>query len=119
MVLKLRFSKRNIFALYCNEVYLGQRNGVGVRGVAQAARIFFGKELKDISLAEAATIAGMIQSPARYAPDRHPEAARARRDTVIAAMARDGAVDVELSQREQTLPINVAAFVGSRNELAP
>ena len=73
VALEQRLSKQDIFALYCNEVYLGQRNGVGVRGVAQAAKVFFGKELKDISLAEAATIAGMIQSPARYAPDKHPE----------------------------------------------
>src|SRR6185436_20873837 len=62
LALEQRLSKQDIFALYCNEVYLGQRNGVGVRGVAQAARVFFGKELKDISLAEAATIAGLIQS---------------------------------------------------------
>jgi penicillin-binding protein 1B len=119
IALEQRLSKQDIFALYCNEVYLGQRNGVGVRGVAQAARIFFGKDLKDISLAEAATIAGMIQSPARYAPDQHPEAARARRDTVIVAMVRDGAVDLEAAQREQTLPINVAAFEGNSSELAP
>ena len=50
VALEQRLSKQDIFALYCNEVYLGQRNGVGVRGVAQAARVFFGKELKDISL---------------------------------------------------------------------
>ena len=119
IALEQRLSKQDIFALYCNEVYLGQRNGVGVRGVAQAAKIFFGKDLKDISLAEAATIAGMIQSPTRYAPDRHPEAARARRDTVIAAMVRDGAVDLEASQREQSLPINVAAFEGNSGDSAP
>jgi penicillin-binding protein 1B len=119
VALEQRLSKQDIFALYCNEVYLGQRNGVGVRGVAQAARVFFGKELKDISLAEAATIAGMIQSPARYAPDRHPEAARSRRDTVIAAMVRDGMVNVETAVLERAAPVNVAAFEGSRNELAP
>ena len=119
VALEQRLSKQDIFALYCNEVYLGHRNGVGVRGVAQAARVFFGKELIDISLAEAATIAGMIQSPARYAPDRHPEAARLRRDKVIMVMARDGTVDVDASQRERALPVNVAAFEGGSNELAP
>src|SRR6185436_9549410 len=93
LALERRLSKQDIFALYCNEIYLGQRNGVGVRGVAQAARVFFGKDLKDLSLAEAATIAGMIQSPARYAPDRHPEAARSRRDQVIAAMTRNGVIN--------------------------
>jgi penicillin-binding protein 1B len=119
VALEQRLSKQDIFALYCNEVYLGHRNGVEVRGVAQAARVFFGKEMIDISLTEAATIAGMIQSPARYAPDRNPEAARLRRDKVIMAMARDGVVDVDASQRERALPVNVAAFEGSSNELAP
>ncbi|MGI9066951.1 MAG: penicillin-binding protein 1A, partial [Pyrinomonadaceae bacterium] len=119
VALEQRLSKQDIFALYCNEVYLGQRNGVGVRGVAQAARIFFGKELKDISLAEAATLAGMIQSPARYAPDRYPEAAKARRDTVIAAMTRDGVVSIGAAQKESAVAVNVVPFEGSGNELAP
>ncbi len=119
LALEQRLSKQDIFALYCNEVYLGQRNGVGVRGVAQAARVYFGKELKDISLGEAATIAGMIQSPARYAPDRHPGVAKLRRDTVIAAMARDGAVDEDSGQSARALPVEVAAFEASSNELAP
>ena len=110
LALEQRLSKQDIFALYCNEVYLGQRNGVGVRGVAQAARVFFGKDLKDLSLAEAATIAGMIQSPARYAPDRHPEAARSRRDQVIAAMTRDGSVNPGTAQREMASPLSVAAL---------
>src|SRR6059036_670185 len=84
--LEQRLSKEDIFALYCNEIYLGQRGIVAVRGVDQAARIFFGKELKDLSLPEAATIAGMIQSPARYSPLRHSDAARSRRNTVIGTM---------------------------------
>jgi len=119
LALERRLSKQDIFALYCNEVYLGQRNGVGVRGVAQAARVFFGKDLKDVSLAEAATIAGMIQSPARYAPDRHPEAARARRDQVMLAMNRDGSANSEAVQREMAAPISVAAFESSASEFAP
>jgi len=119
LALERRLSKQDIFALYCNEVYLGQRNGVGVRGVAQAARVFFGKDLKDLSLAEAATIAGMIQSPARYAPDRHPEAARSRRDQVIAAMTRDGSLNPETVQSELASPLSVATFESSANEFAP
>lgn len=119
VALENRLSKQDIFALYCNEIYLGQRNGVGVRGVAQAVRVFFGKELKNISLGEAAIIAGMIQSPARYAPDRHPEAARSRRNLVLAAMARDGVIDAKSEQLTRARPIEVGAFEGSSNELAP
>ncbi len=119
LALEQRLSKQDIFALYCNEVYLGQRNGVGVRGVAQAARVYFGKDLRDISVAEAATIAGMIQGPARYDPDHHPEAARARRDQVIAAMARNGSVDLQTAQRESASALSVAAFESDANEFAP
>jgi len=119
LALEQRLSKQDIFALYCNEVYLGQRNGIGVRGVSQAARVFFGKELKDLSLAEAATIAGMIQSPGRYAPHSHPETAKSRRDQVIAAMVRNGSVDIETAQRESASPLSVAVFENSANEFAP
>jgi penicillin-binding protein 1B len=119
LALENRLSKQDIFALYCNEVYLGQRSGVGVRGVAQAAKVFFGKDLKDLSVDEAATIAGMIQSPARYAPDRHPEAARDRRDRVLTAMVRDGAINAGQEQIAHALPVQAAAFTSAGNEIAP
>jgi penicillin-binding protein 1B len=53
IALERRLSKEDIFALYCNEVYLGQRGAVAVRGVKEAAEIYFGKELKDLTLGEA------------------------------------------------------------------
>jgi penicillin-binding protein 1B len=119
VALENRLSKQDILALYCNEVYLGQRSAVGVRGVAQAARVFFGKELKDLSLTEAATIAGMLQSPARYAPDRHPDAARQRRDQVLAAMVRNGVINSDEGRAAQASPVLVATFSGDGNQLAP
>jgi penicillin-binding protein 1B len=119
MALENRLSKQDIFALYCNEVYLGQRSGVGVRGVAQAAKVYFGKPLKDLSLEEAATIAGMIQSPSRYSPERNPEVTKTRRDTVIAAMQQEGMIDEQAALSARALPITTAPFEGSRNELAP
>ena len=119
MALENRLSKQDIFALYCNEVYLGQRSAVGVRGVAQAARVFFGKELKDLSLSEAATIAGMLQSPARYAPDRHPDAARERRGQVLAAMVRNGVINSDEGRAAQASPVSVAALSSDGNQLAP
>lgn len=107
-VVENRIGKQDIFALYCNEIYLGQRGSVAVRGVRQAARVFFGKELKDLSLAESATIAGMIQSPGRYAPDRHPDTARARRNVVLSGMLRDGAIDAEQARAAAAEPVAVA-----------
>src|SRR5262245_29524127 len=89
------------------------------RGVAQAARVYFGKSLKDISLPEAATIAGMIQSPGHYSPERNPEAAKMRRDTVIDAMQEEGMIDEATKESACASPINLASFEGSSNELAP
>lgn len=88
--LERRLSKEDIFALYCNEIYLGQRGALAVRGVDQAARVYFAKELKNLSLSEVATIAGMIQGPARYSPVRNSAAAEERRNIVLEAMARHG-----------------------------
>ncbi len=93
--LERHVSKEDIFALYCNEVYLGQRNAFAIRGVDQAARVLFGKGLKDLTVAEAATIAGMIQSPARYSPVQHRDEARARRNTVLGTMVRDGSITID------------------------
>src|SRR5947209_15722216 len=107
-VIESRMSKKDILALYCNEIYLGRRGSISVRGVRQAARVFFGKELKDLTLAEAATVAGMIQSPARYAPDRHAEDAQVRRNTVLAAMLRDGAITQDEARAAAAEPVRVA-----------
>jgi penicillin-binding protein 1B len=117
--LERRLSKEDIFALYCNEIYLGQRGAFAVRGVKQAARVYFGKELRDLSLAEAATIAGMIQSPARYAPDRHPEASHARRNAVIASMLRDNSITNDEAQRASNESVGVAPVDPAMRATAP
>ena len=117
--LERRLSKEDIFALYCNEIYLGQRGVVAVRGVDQAARVFFGKELKDLSLPEAATIAGMIQSPSRYSPVRHSDAARARRNTVLGTMVRDGFIPLGQAASAAKEPLMIADFDPARESVAP
>jgi penicillin-binding protein 1B len=110
--LERRLSKQDIFALYCNEIYLGHRGATSVRGVRQAARAYFGKDLRDLSLGEAATIAALIQSPARFAPDRHAEESRARRDAVINAMQREGYITADEAHAAQGQPISVAPVSG-------
>jgi penicillin-binding protein 1B len=117
--LERRLAKEDIFALYCNEVYLGQRGAVVARGVEQAAQIYFGKELKDLSLNEAATIAGMIQSPARYSPERNQEATRARRDLVLAAMVRDGWISDEVANAAGREPVAVLPLPQDIHSVAP
>jgi penicillin-binding protein 1B len=117
--LERRLSKEDIFALYSNEIYLGQRGSTGVRGVEQAARIYFGKELKDLTLAESATIAGMIQSPSRYSPEHHTDAAVARRNTVLGTMVRDGAITLEEARTASREPMQIVPVQETNNSLAP
>jgi penicillin-binding protein 1B len=119
LALEQRLSKEDIFALYCNEIYLGQRGAVAVRGVKEAAAVFYGKELRDLTLAEAATLAGLIQSPAHYSPVRHPDAAQARRNIVLAAMQQNGAITREQCEAASSDPLKVSSDVELNNSLAP
>ena len=119
LALERRLSKKDIFALYCNEIYLGQRGAVAVRGVKEAATVFFGKDLRDLTLAEAATLAGMIQSPAHYSPLRNPQGARSRRDVVLAAMQQNGVITREQSDEASTAPVSVTPQLSLENSLAP
>ncbi len=117
--LEQRLSKEDIFALYCNEVYLGHRGAVAARGVKEAAQIYFDKALKDVSLAEAATLAGMIQGPVRYSPVQHPEAAQERRNQVLVAMASTGSIDAAEAAKAMAKPMVVAPASVSNDALAP
>jgi penicillin-binding protein 1B len=119
IALERRLSKEDIFALYCNEVYLGQRGGTGARGVDQASRLYFDKELKVLSLSEAAMIAGMIQAPAHYSPDRHPEAALSRRALVLTAMVQSGWISEQEATAAANEPIALARPETTTDVLAP
>ena len=119
VALERRLSKEDILALYCNEIYLGQRGAVAARGVKEAAHLYFGKELKNLTLGEAATIAGMIQGPSRYSPLRHAEAAQVRRNAVLEAMVRDGWIDADQAAATAKEPVVVTATTNSEDSLAP
>src|SRR5437899_340960 len=81
--LERRFSKAEILELYLNRVYFGS----GAYGVEAAAQRYFGKSAKNVTVAEAAMLAGLVKSPSRLAPNRNPEGAEARAGIVLAAMA--------------------------------
>ncbi|HEY0079439.1 MAG TPA: PBP1A family penicillin-binding protein [Pyrinomonadaceae bacterium] len=103
IILETRLSKEEIFALYCNEIYLGQRAGFSIKGVGEAAQAYFNKDVTALSLPEAALLAGLIRSPNRYNPYRHPEVAAARRNQVIQNMAETRAIsDLEAAQAQST-----------------
>ncbi len=90
--LEARLGKRNILELYLNRVYFG----AGAYGVETAARRFFGKSAREVTLIEAATLAGLLKAPSRYSPGLSPAVARARAQDVLARMVDAGL----LSQRQ-------------------
>jgi penicillin-binding protein 1B len=86
-VLERRAQKKDILELYLNEVYLGQVGTFAIHGVGEAARMYFHKDVGNLTLVESAMLAGMIASPNPYNPYRNPERATERRNQVLRAMA--------------------------------
>ncbi len=85
--LEQRFTKREIFELYANEVYLGNRGSFGIRGFAEASVAYFGKDLRQLTLGECAFLSGLIRAPNYYSSaDRHPERGPQSRDRVLTQM---------------------------------
>jgi penicillin-binding protein 1B len=104
-----RYSKQQILEAYLNEIYLGQRGGLAVRGVGAAARAYFRKEIHQLTPAEAATVAGMVRAPNSYSPIVNPERARARRDVVLARMRELGTLSGAEFETARSLPVRVPA----------
>ena len=99
LILDARYSKDEILEAYLNEIYLGQYGSIGITGVAEAARHYFGKEASDLDLAESATIAGMIKAPNIYSPVRNPARSAQRRDFVLKMMRQEKKIsDGELKE---------------------
>lgn len=95
------YTKRQLLTFYLNEIYLGN----GAYGMQAAARVYFGKDVWKLDLVEMATLAGMIQSPEKYRPDRHKEAAQKRRNVVLGAMADVGYITAEQAEQVAALPV--------------
>lgn len=88
--LEQRFTKKQIFELYANEVYLGNRSSFAIRGFGEAAQAYFGKDVRELALGDEAFLAGIIRSPNRYSSaERHPERAIEARDRVLTQMVEN------------------------------
>ncbi len=106
--LEQKFSKQQIFEFYGNWVNLGQRGSFAISGFAEASRAYFNKDLKDITLPEAALLAGIIQGPSRLSPYRHPERALERRNLVLDSMAETHAITREQADKAKASPLKLA-----------
>jgi penicillin-binding protein 1B len=102
-----RFSKKQIFQMYANEVPLGEVGSYAIDGFGEAAQAYFGKDIGQLNLPECALLAGMIQSPSWLNPFRHPQRAIARRNLVLDAMVETGSITKEQAAQAKAAPIDV------------
>jgi penicillin-binding protein 1A len=100
-----KFEKKKILELYLNQINLGN----GAYGVETASQRYFGKSVRDLNIAEAATLAALPKAPERYNPKRHPERAIQRRNTVIELMRRNGAITDVQAREARAYPLQLAS----------
>ena len=115
--LEQRFSKKRIFEMYANEVYLGNRGSFGIRGFAEASVAYFGKDLRQLTLPECAFLAGLIRAPNYYSvSDRHPERAVQARDRVLTQMVENKYATEADVQDAKRVPLKLARASVTGNE---
>ncbi len=99
------FEKDHILYLYLNQIYLGS----GAYGVEAAARVYFGKHVGELDLAESAMIAGLPQRPSDYSPHRHFEKAKSRQEYVLTQMTDNGYIDASTAKAALDQPLTIVA----------
>src|SRR3970040_865350 len=114
-MIEARYSKDRILELYLNQIYLGN----GAYGVETASQRYFGKTVRELNLAEAATLAALPKGPERYNPRRFPERAVQRRNTVIELMRRANVIADSSTSLAKPYPMRLARRRGGSAETAP
>jgi penicillin-binding protein 1B len=108
--LEQRYSKKQIFEFYANHVNMGQRGSFSIDGLGEAAQAYFGKDIKNVNLPEAALLAALIQRPNYLSPYKHPERALARRNLVLEGMMDTGAINRQQADAAKATPLKLAPF---------
>jgi len=119
VALEARYSKKQILEAYVNEIYWGRSGPANLIGLGSAAHAYFGKDAEELSLAQAATLAGMIRGPSEYSPVEHPDACRERRDRVLQRMAQLGWVTPAEAQSAQAEPLRTELETINPHPFAP
>ena len=107
LLLELHYDKRDILETYLNEIYLGQDGNRAIHGIGLASLFYFGKPLKELSLAEAALLVGIIKGPSYYDPHRHPQRALVRRNLVLTEMAKFNPLAPEVLNAAISAPLGI------------
>lgn len=108
LILERRYTKQQIFELYANEIYLGNRGSFAIHGFGEAAQAYFGKDVRQLTLEESAFITGIIRRPNHYSSsDMHPERAAESRDHVLGAMVEDKFITAEEAAAAKKRPLRL------------
>ncbi|MFP4445531.1 MAG: PBP1A family penicillin-binding protein [Desulfosudaceae bacterium] len=110
LAMEFNYSKNEILEIYLNEIYLGQKGSAAINGVGEAAYFYFGKPVQNLTLAEAAMIAGIIKGPNIFSPYTHPAECRDRRDQVLRTMYEEGFISAARLDRALAEPIQTVGF---------
>ena len=108
VLIEFRYSKEQILEFYLNQIYLGQRGTWSVCGVEEGALFYFNKHANELTLGEAALLAGIIPAPNRFSPYRDAEAAISRRNEVLDDMVASGFISKADAQRARKVPLRFA-----------
>lgn len=107
LLLEQRLNKEQIFELFANQIYLGQRGGFSIYGFAEGASTYFNKDVGSLTADEAALLAGMIRGPNLYSPYKYPARALERRNFVLRSMKEQGMLTPEEAEKASSAPLGV------------
>ncbi|MBW2272197.1 MAG: PBP1A family penicillin-binding protein [Deltaproteobacteria bacterium] len=116
LLVEARYDKSAILQAYLNEIYLGQRGSTAIHGVGEASHFYFGKAASELTVAESATLAAIIQSPNRLSPHRNSEDAVERRNLVLELMRKQGRIDLATFENARSEQLHVAPITIERGE---
>ena len=116
LAMEYKYSKNEILEIYLNEIYFGQKGSVSINGAGEAADFYFNKNVKNLTLAECALLAGIIKAPNAYSPYANPEKCEQRRNLVLSAMFEEGYISAQELAAAVNEPIRTAGYKSySRN----
>ena len=119
VVLETKLSKEEIFELYANDVYMGQSGSYSINGVGEAASVYFNKDVVNLTLPEAAFLAGIIRGPSLYSPYRDHARAKARRNQVLDSMFEAGFIDEATARQAKATELKIEPKRRAENSDAP
>ncbi|MDQ2901769.1 MAG: transglycosylase domain-containing protein, partial [Acidobacteriota bacterium] len=111
MQLEQKLSKRQILEYYCNLIYLGRRDTFSIHGFGEASQAFFSKDIGELTLPEAATLAGMVQRPTYFNPFKYPARVLARRNVILTMMRQNGYITDKQCESASAAPLKLAPRV--------